>query len=177
MQCRPAACLKMQRTLIVVMGPSACGKSLVGQALAAAISADFIEGDDFHPPSNIAKMSSGRPLTDADREAWLNALLAQVEASSKDRVILACSALTSFAQARLRQVKHRAIRFALLRPPYEVLEERIRERKGHFMPPSLLASQLEALEVPPDALTVNSANDVRSIVAEIMARLFPTDGN
>ena len=142
--------------LIVVMGPSGCGKSTLASAYAAGCGARFVEADDHHPAANIAKMAGGQPLTDADRIAWLDALLPALEAGEETRVVLACSALTPFVQSRLRDGAHRAVTFVDCALPEAVLARRLEQRQGHFMPPGLLASQLAALSLPDDALILDA---------------------
>ncbi|KQR90615.1 MAG: gluconokinase [Microbacterium ginsengisoli] len=129
---------------IVVAGPSGVGKTVVGEALAARLGAPFVDGDVLHPPENIAKMSAGVPLTDADRWPWLD----RVAAAAREGAVVACSALARRYRDRLR-AGDPAVRFIVLSADAAVLEERMRART-HFMPPSLLASQLALVE-PLDA--------------------------
>jgi gluconokinase len=127
----------------VVMGVSGCGKSTVGKALAAALGARFVEGDAYHPAANVAKMSAGLALDDADRAAWLLDLQTPLrEARARgEGIVLSCSAL----KRRYRDVLRAAdptLRFAHLDGARTLLAERLGARVGHYMPPSLLASQL-----------------------------------
>lgn len=131
---------------IVVMGPSGNGKSALGAVLAARLGLPFIEGDDCHPPANIAKMARGEPLTDADRAPFLDAVAAAL-ASHPGGAVAACSALKRTYRDRLRAALP-ALTFVLPQVPAEVLQARMASRPGHFMPPSLLASQLATLEPP-----------------------------
>jgi len=141
--------------LVVVMGVSGAGKSAVGAALAAAMGWAFIEGDAHHPAVNVDKMRAGVPLTDADRAPWLSALRAEAAAASAAAppgggAVLACSALKPAYRAALAVDGAPPPAFVLLDVPPGVLEARVAARAaagGHFMPPSLLASQLAALEV------------------------------
>jgi carbohydrate kinase (thermoresistant glucokinase family) len=135
--------------IIVVMGVCGSGKTTVGRELARAMGADFIEGDDLHPASNRAKMSSGQPLTDADRWPWLDAIAAEArQLAGRDRdVVVSCSALRRTYRDRLRTAGP-AVRFIHLTGTPELLADRMAQRTGHFMPPGLLASQLATLEVP-----------------------------
>lgn len=154
----------MARSNLVVMGVSGSGKSSVGRPLAAALSATFLEGDDFHPPANIAKMSAGHPLDDDDRAGWLAAMaerLRQARAHG-EQVVLACSALKHRYRDVLRAADPQLV-FVYLEGDRELIDQRIRARHGHFMPESLLASQFRDLE-PPQA-------DERAIRADI--RLSP----
>ncbi|KAI9325125.1 carbohydrate kinase [Obelidium mucronatum] len=131
---------------IIVMGVSGSGKSTIGQHLAARLPAAFLEGDTLHPAPNIAKMRSGAPLTDADRGPWLAAVAARI-AQSDGAVVVSCSALKKEYRAVLRAATP-ALCFLLLSAARPVLEARLRNRSGHFMPPLLLQSQLDALQMP-----------------------------
>ncbi len=131
----------------VVMGVSGCGKSEVGRRLAAALGASFIEGDQFHPPQNVAKMSAGIPLDDADRGGWLLRLQAEIAAAraAGTPLVLACSALKRRYRDLLREGDP-GLRFAHLDGTRATLAARLDGRAGHFMPASLLDSQLRDLE-------------------------------
>ena len=158
---------------VVVMGVSACGKTSVGEALAAKLHVRFVEGDKLHPPANVAKMSAGHPLTDEDRWPWL----AKVGASLKgDKgVIASCSALKKIYRQRINQSAGRSVSFILLNGDKAILQKRIAARKGHFMPPSLLESQLATLEIPgPDeiAITIDIALPLETQVAQTAAFLL-----
>ena len=149
---------------IVVMGVSGSGKSHVGAALARACGVDFVEGDELHPAANIAKMSAGIPLDDADRQPWLAAIAAAIATHRGKGVVVACSALRRAYRDVLRQANP-ALRLLYLRVPREELARRLRERR-HFMPASLLDSQLATLEEP--------AADEHAIVLEGDAGLAAT---
>jgi gluconokinase len=143
--------------IVIVMGAAGSGKTTVARELAAELGWRFIEGDDLHSPENVAKMRAGIGLTDADRQPWLRAVRAQIEAAHRDgeSATVACSALTNeyreFLGADL------PVRFVYLRVTRDVLEQRLRERKGHFAGPSLLKTQLATLEEPNDsALTIDA---------------------
>lgn len=160
------------------MGVSGSGKSTVGVALAAALDATFLEGDQFHPPANVARMAAGIALTDDDRQGWLAALSDQLGAAEREgrSVVLACSALKRSYRDILRsQAADLALVFLTGTP--EVLAHRMASRKGHYMPPSLLASQLATLEPPqPDehALTLDIACEPQRLVRDALAWLgFP----
>lgn len=134
---------------LVFMGVSGCGKSTVAELYARRTGATLIEADAFHPPANIAKMSSGTPLTDADRAGWLAAMAARL-AEGKARgeaMVLTCSALRKAYRDRLRQ-GDAGLFFVFLDGSQELLQARLDARKGHFMPPGLLGSQLATLERP-----------------------------
>lgn len=137
----------MQSTRWVVMGVSGCGKSTVGQALAAAEGVLFVEGDQYHPPANVAKMSAGLPLNDDDRADWLLALQAQINAARLQGVglVVSCSSLKRRYRDLLRQGDP-ALRFAHLSGPQQLIGARMQARIGHYMPPSLLDSQFRDLQ-------------------------------
>jgi gluconokinase len=135
---------------MVVMGVSGCGKTSVGEAIARHLGAAFIEGDSLHPQANIAKMSAGIPLTDADRFPWLDRIGAEIAraAGGGERIVLSCSALKKIYRDRLRAFAEGRLIFVFLDGSEDLLAARMRGRTGHFMPPSLLASQLATLEDP-----------------------------
>lgn len=131
----------------VVMGVSGSGKSTIGTALAARFAVPFLEGDAFHPAANVSKMSAGIPLDDADRAGWLAALAAEIgQARARGTgLVLSCSAL----KRRYRDLLRAAdpdLRFAHLAGERALIAARMRDRPGHYMPPSLLDSQLGILE-------------------------------
>ena len=141
----------MTSTTIVLMGVAGAGKSTVMAALAARLGWATAEADDFHSPANVAKMRSGEPLTDEDRWPWLDSLAAWIgerEAAGGGRgenAIVTCSALKRSYRDLLRR-GHPSVRFIHLSVPAATLDARLRGRRGHYMPPALLASQMEALE-------------------------------
>ena len=156
---------------VVVMGVSGTGKSTVGALLAADLGGTLGEGDSYHPAANIAKMSSGTPLTDEDRMPWLRTL-AQV---TRDRhaeglsTVLTCSALRRCYRDVLREgVPGTESFFVHLHADFAVLERRMRERE-HFMPPSLLRSQFDTLE-PLEDDERGVVVDVAAPLSEVMAR-------
>lgn len=150
---------------IVVMGVSAAGKTVVGAALAAELDLEFVDGDDLHPAANVAKMSAGIPLTDADRAPWLDAIAERL--AHDPPVVVACSALRRIYRDRLRAGAGRPIRFVHLDVDETALQHRIAARTDHFMPPSLLADQLATLESPagePDVAIVDADRPVDEVV-------------
>ncbi|MDQ6435534.1 gluconokinase [Mesorhizobium sp. LHD-90] len=160
---------------IVVMGVSGCGKTLVGEAIAARLGWRFVEGDRLHPPENVAKMASGQPLDDADREGWLDAIGAAVAAGIADGngVVAACSALKRKYRDRLR-VFAPDILFVHLTIDRETAGQRVGSRKGHFMPASLVDSQFAALESPQGdefAISLNGLEPVEVLAATAVERV------
>jgi len=136
------------------MGVSGCGKSTVGQLLASQLGYRFLDADEFHPPANVAKMAAGMPLSDADRQPWLELLNGKLRAL--DNAVLACSALKE-SYRRLLANGIRDCRFVHLRGDIELIRARLSERKHRYMPASLLESQFDALEPPHGALAVDIA--------------------
>ncbi len=134
----------MGRT-IVIMGVSGAGKSDVGAALAERLGAKFTDSDSLQPQSNVDKMSAGIPLTDEDRWPWLKLVGEELASADRDGVVVACSALKRVYRDAIRTAAP-STTFILLNVDLAVLQARVTSRPGHFMPPSLLASQLETLE-------------------------------
>lgn len=154
------------------MGVSGCGKSSVGERLAAALNVRYLEGDDYHSPANVAKMSAGVALTDADRADWLDALRAEIASAQirGDGLVLSCSAL----KRRYRDVLRNGdpqLHFAHLNGPRALLASRMAARHDHYMPSSLLDSQLASLEpLQPDeaGIVLDISNDVGELVRQIL---------
>lgn len=147
------------RPLVVVMGVSAAGKSTAGRLLAERLGTDYLDADDLHPTSNRAKMSAGTPLTDEDRMPWLDRVGDELAARSTSGAVIACSALRRIYRDRIR-ARVPGVVFVHLHGSDELLAERAAARTDHFMPPSLLQSQLDTLEpLTPDefGLTVDVA--------------------
>jgi carbohydrate kinase (thermoresistant glucokinase family) len=162
----------MRPAAIIVMGVSGSGKSTIGALLAEVLGWPFADADGFHPAANVAKMAAGTPLTDADRWPWLDAIAAHIGASrtAGQPVVVACSALRRAYRERLR-AGHGDLIFLHLAGAPAVIAERQAARQGHFMPPSLMASQFATLEDPAeevDAVTVSvSASPHEVVVAAI----------
>jgi gluconokinase len=151
------------------MGVAGSGKTTVARLFAQKTGAIFYEGDDFHPPENVAKMHAGIPLTDVDRESWLQILRKIiVDALAKNEFsVLTCSALKAKYRDELAGGDSR-VKFVHLTGPPALIEERLKARRGHFMPPALLASQLAVLEPPSDALVISCAPSPEVIVADLL---------
>jgi gluconokinase len=158
--------------IVVVMGVSGSGKSTVGRLLAAELGWPFADGDDFHSPANVALMRAGRPLTDAQRQPWLAAIADWIR-TQHDGAVVACSALRRSYRDVLRDGGP-DVRFALLNVEPALVAARMEHRVGHFMPESLLASQLatlEALEPDEVGMTVDAGGTPEQAVAAIRAWL------
>lgn len=152
------------------MGVSGSGKSTVGEALAAALGVPFVDGDSLHPKANVAKMAAGIPLDDADRAPWLDAVGATL---ANGPVVVACSALKRAYRDRLRTAAPQ-LELVYLEADPAVLEERVSHRPGHYMPASLLDSQLATLQPPTadeHAVTVDSAQPLAELVASLTESL------
>jgi gluconokinase len=165
--------------IVIVMGVSGSGKSYVGNKLAEATGWPFAEGDDYHSAANKAKMHAGIPLTDEDRLPWLDALhQAMLEWQTAGQSgILACSALKASYRERLSAGIEK-LRYVWLDPPRAVLEERMRNRPGHFMPAALLDSQLATLEDPGGeghVLRLDGSGPVEQEIAMILDWLDEND--
>ena len=158
--------------IVVVMGVSASGKSTVGRLLAQALGATYLDGDDFHPPENVARMAAGQPLTDADRQGWLDSLSARLAAAmaAGEGVVLSCSALKRRYRDLLRRGAPR-LQLVYLHGSRELLATRIAARSGHYMPASLLDSQLATLE-PPQADESALACDVSASPEQIVDHIL-----
>jgi gluconokinase len=162
--------------IVVVMGVSGVGKTTVGIALARRLGWHFLDADDFHPAANVEKMRRSVPLTDDDRRPWLDALGRELgrRAAAADDVVLACSALHRWHRDALRAGARGAdVRFVYLRAGYDEIARRLRARTGHFMPESLLRSQLDTLERPDatEALAVDAGGSADAIVDVIVRGL------
>lgn len=159
---------------IIIMGVSGSGKSVIGGLLATKLGTTFEDGDDFHPPSNKAKMSAGTPLTDDDRWPWYAVLRQRIEAMRHDTpvYILACSALKPTYREKLRAGDApETLRFVLLEGTRELIHSRMAARKGHFMPLSLLESQLATLQPTPDLIRVSIDNTPEKIADDVLRKL------
>lgn len=154
--------------IIVVMGVSGAGKTTLGRLLAERLGLAYIEGDDYHPPANVAKMASGVPLEDADRAPWLTRLNEVLRAEKN--VVLACSALKAAYRSRLLEGVENA-RLVHLQADKALIASRLAQRAHRYMPASLLESQLAALEAPEQAICIDVSADpaecVEAIVREV----------
>lgn len=163
--------------MLIMMGVSGCGKSSVGERVADRLGWTFLDGDTLHPAANVAKMHAGTPLDDADRIPWLDAIgdwmddWIETRHTGRQSVVIACSALKRRYRERLARGRP-AVCFAWLKVSRAELERRLQQRHGHFMPASLLDSQLATLE-PPDsdepAFTIDADGGIETTVSRTLA--------
>jgi gluconokinase len=167
---------------VIVMGVSGSGKSAVAARLAAELGFEFIEGDEHHPPANVEKMAAGIPLTDDDRRPWLEVLAGLVAERHRRGVatVLACSALRRAYRDMLRAAVPPRETFVIeLDADAATLEARMRDRRGHYMPASLMASQLATLEPrqPDEAgVTLDATRPLDIVVADAATAVVSTTG-
>jgi len=156
---------------VVIMGVSGSGKSTVGRALAERVGWDFCDADDHHPASNVAKMSAGEPLSDGDREPWLERLVEVMDGYSRrgEPLVLVCSALRSSFRDRL--LRGGSAELVFLAGDRDLIAKRMETRQGHFMSHEMIDSQFAALEEPEDALVIDVSQDVHTIVTTIVREL------
>jgi len=160
---------------LVLMGVSGSGKSTIADRLAARLGWRYEDGDKFHPPANVAKMSAGQPLTDEDRWPWLQAIADEIDrlSAAGQRAVVACSALKRSYRDILVHGRD-DVRIVFLNGTQDLIADRLAARKGHFMPPGLLASQFRTLEPPPPGerpITVSIDAPVEAIVDDIIRQL------
>ena len=157
--------------IVVVMGVSGSGKTTTGAALARTLGWPFVEGDDLHPPENMAKMAAGVPLTDDDRWPWLDRIVTELRALSETspHIVLACSALKATYRERLAGAGD--VRFVHLHGDRKTIAARLAVRQHRYMPATLLDSQFATLEPPADAIVVDIRDDVETQVRNIVDAL------
>jgi gluconokinase len=160
---------------LVVMGVSGSGKSTIADRLAGRLEWTYEDGDRFHPPGNVAKMSAGQPLSDEDRWPWLQAIADEIDRVCKagERAVIACSALKRAYRDVLVHGRD-DVRIIYLEGTQDLIASRLSSRKGHFMPPGLLASQFKTLEPPDESenpVTVSIDASVDAIVDDVIQQL------
>ena len=158
--------------IVVVMGVSGSGKTTIGTALATQLGWEFLDGDDWHPPENVAKMAAGTPLADEDRWPWLDRLNAELRSREArgQSAVLACSALKQVYRDRLTRGLSQW-RLVFLHGSFELLSRRTGERKHRYMPASLLQSQFATLEPPAQAIRIDVAEPPEKCVERIREAL------
>lgn len=161
--------------IVVIMGVSGSGKTVVGSGLAKALGARFAEGDAFHPAENISRMSAGLPLRDEDRWGWLDAIAVEIADAERngESLVVACSALKRIYRDRLR-LASRHLRFVYLDIGHDAAAARVAARKGHFMPASLVDSQFAALQPPAEdehAIRLDTSEDPEAMIARAVSLL------
>ena len=162
--------------IIYIMGVSGSGKTTIGKKLSARIGQPFFDADDFHSEANKEKMRRGVPLTDDDREAWLIGINELAKSQmKKDGAIIACSALKEKYRKVLSDGISAPMLWIFLRGNYELIKKRMEARKDHYMPPALLTSQFDALEIPEECLAIDIANTADEIVETIISHLNQFD--
>lgn len=161
--------------IIIMMGVTGAGKTTVGRCLADQLGWVFVEGDDWHPKTNVQKMSQGIPLEDGDRWPWLQNLREHIQTLQQrgQAAVITCSALKQSYRAVLKPNPEEAIRFVYLQGSADTLHARLKERHQHFMKADMLDSQLETLEEPEEAIaiTVDDAKSPEQIATDIIVRL------
>ena len=167
-----------EKPLIVVMGVAGSGKTTIASGLAERLGVPFVEGDSLHPAANVKKMASGIPLTDEDRWPWLEAIgeRMEVERVTGHGVVVSCSALRHVYRDCLRKKVNGKVHFILLDGSRELITGRMKQRKGHFMPPALLDSQFATLEKPtPDehAVILDISHPIPALLAEAVHSVAP----
>ena len=153
--------------ILLVMGVSGSGKNTIGEPLAKKLGWRFIDGDDYHPKENVAKMAAGIPLQDADRWPWLDKLNSVLK--KETQAVIACSALKeAYRQRLLKDIESKVV---YLRGSFELIKSRVEARKHRYMPASLLKSQFDTLEPPKDAIEVDVSKDPQVSVAFVISQL------
>ena len=153
--------------IVIVMGVVGSGKTTIGSLLSSQLGWEFADADDYHPQSNVEKIRNGIPLTDEDREPWLDLLRQAIVAwiAAGKNVVLACSALKRAYRTKLNAGSE--VRFVYLKGSHALIAERLRFRRGHFAGESLLSSQLADLEQPESGVTIDIHDSPAQIVAQI----------
>ncbi len=153
------------------MGVSGSGKTTLGKALAKTLDCTFLEGDAFHSVANKDKMKKGTPLTDEDRLPWLKKINTVLKQGSEKPMVLACSALKNEYRKQLsEQLPHNAILWVYLNGEFSELKKRM-EKRNHFMPSSLLQSQLETLEPPKEAIKLDCSLSIEVMIQQLKSHL------
>jgi gluconokinase len=163
---------KKSKNIYVVMGVSGSGKSTIGKLLAQKFKIPFLDGDDYHPPSNIKKMATGIPLDDEDRQGWLERLNLLGKENLASGAVIACSALKESYRDILEKDLETSLIWIYLKGSFEEISDRLKKRKGHFMPSALLKSQFDVLEPPTKAITIDIVQDPEQMVSQICEQII-----
>ena len=158
------------------MGVSGVGKSTVGRLLADALGLAFLEGDDFHPQVNIDKMSAGQALNDDDRVGWLDTIASHM-GQARNSGVYSCSALKAIYREQLRTTSGQELQFVYLKASYDLINDRIQARSGHFMPSTLLHSQFDALEEPDNAIVISVDQSLPMIIKKILTEIKASESS
>jgi gluconokinase len=162
-------------TAFVLMGVAGSGKTTVGRRVAAELALTFIEGDDFHPQSNVQKMAGGTSLTNEDRAPWIEALAKGINTRQpKCDAVVACSALNRFVRDLLQERVAEPTHFILLSADASILQDRLSQRSQHFMKASMLRSQLDALEWPKDAMVIDVSRPLDAVCRDVVDTILRT---
>lgn len=154
------------------MGVSGSGKTTIGKLLATRMGWLFYDADDFHPVNNIEKMKAGTPLTDEDREPWLDAIHEFAgKKTETNSIVFACSALKEHYRQRLSENIEQYCKWVYLKGDFKTIQQRLQHRENHYMPPALLQSQFDALELPAHAIIVDIAQTPEQIVDQLVVQL------
>ena len=164
--------------ILILMGVSGSGKTTVGQELSRLLNWPCFEADEYHPPANLAKMSSGKPLSEEDRLPWLQILSGLIREwlNRDENALLACSALSRPSRSLLKG-ESKSVRFVYLKGARELIRQRLAARQGHFMPFGLLDSQFEALQAPRNAFIADAAASPQEIAQQVADWLADEDGS
>ena len=162
----------MQYQVIYIMGVSGSGKTTIGQQLSARTGYPFFDADNFHSKENKDKMNAGIPLTDEDRWPWLENIHDFVAGKiARGNIIMVCSALKQAYRDRLSKAIESNCKWVFLQGGYTTILERLKNRTGHYMPPTLLRSQFDALEAPADAIRVDIRLSPETIIDHIISKI------
>lgn len=153
---------------LLIMGVAGTGKTTIAELLSRRLGLTYMDADDFHPQENIWKMESGTPLTDEDRWPWLDAVIDGMQELKEEGFILACSALKASYRTYLQAGIFAPLQIVFLEGDFELIAERIRQRKGHFFDDTLLRSQFDTLEIPTEAFHITIKHSPEEIVASII---------
>jgi carbohydrate kinase (thermoresistant glucokinase family) len=158
--------------IYLVTGVSGVGKTTIGKALAKELHLPFFDADDYHSEANVQKMKNGIPLNDDDRAPWLATLADHIKKWNKiGGAVLACSALKEAYRQKLQVIDQRELVFIFLHGNARLIQQRLQNRSGHYMPPRLLDSQLETLEVPDYGIQVDVSQPPDQILHEILGKI------